>query len=250
MINHFELLESKRKHIIHYSQDKIPEKNLVEDALYKAWKTQPSKNNMMAYMVDVYGPDKKIYKEYIWKMCNQNHIRTDKEYNAKGYSNVTADARKDPNPNYEHVRSSAYLFVFSQRLVKKANPYYTHMIEIGDHVADEMIPEMFDHLVSHVCIEVGIFAANLTNYLLSNGLDMSYNLCFSKDLNKWHEYGFTHMQSSPLLIMSAGYRKETRHERLNKSKIYRNLKMKLNKSPDTKPDLEEIIYWRNNKKLD
>ena len=31
MINHFELLESKRKHIIHYSQDKIPEKKLVED---------------------------------------------------------------------------------------------------------------------------------------------------------------------------------------------------------------------------
>ena len=106
-----------------------------------------------------------------------------------------------------------------------------------------MIPEMFDHLVSHVCIEVGIFAANLTNYLLSNGLDMSYNLCFSKDLNKWHEYGFTHMQSPPVLMMSAGYRKETRHERLNKKEI-------IKKYPDTKPDLEEIIYWRNNKKLD
>ena len=61
MTNHFELLESKRKHIISYSQEKVPEKKIVEDALYKAWKTQPSKNNMMAYYVDVYGPDKQLY---------------------------------------------------------------------------------------------------------------------------------------------------------------------------------------------
>jgi|TARA_B100001250_G_scaffold135999_1_gene116383 hypothetical protein len=249
MINHFELLESKRKHIVHYSQDKIPEKKLVEDALYKAWKTQPSKNNMMAYFVDVYGPDKKLYKEYIWKLCNQNHIKTDKEYNAKGYSNVTHNARTHPNPNYEHVRSSAYLFVFSQRLVKKANPFYELAIEQGEHVADEMIPERFGSLTAHVSIEVGIFAANLTNYLLSSGLDMSYNLCFSKDLQKWHDYGFTYMQKAPVLMMSTGYGKETRRDRLNKNKHFRDLKMKLKKNPDTKPNLEEIIKWRSNEKL-
>tara|TARA_B100001996_G_C18502734_1_gene532111 strand:- start:31 stop:804 length:774 start_codon:yes stop_codon:yes gene_type:complete len=250
MTNHFELLESKRRHIIYYSPTRIPEKKIVEDALYKAWKTQPSKNNMMAYNIDVYGPDKKLYKEYIWKMCNQNHKRTDVVYNAKGYSNVIKDAEKDPNPNYSHVKTAPYLFVFSQRLVKKANPFYEMMIDTGEHVADEMIPEVMESLREHVSIEVGIFCANLTNYLLSSGLDISYNLCFSKDLKKWHEYGFTHMQSPPVVMMSTGYGIQSRKDLLNQSKIYRNLKMKIKKHPDYKPAIEEIIKWRNNEKLD
>ena len=250
MTNHFELLESKRKHIINYSQEKVPEKKIVEDALYKAWKTQPSKNNMMAYYVDVYGPDKQLYKEYIWKLCNQNHIRTDKEYNSKKFSNVTRDAKKHPNPNYQHIRSSAYLFVFSQRLVEKPNPFYQQMIKRGEHVADEMIPEQMQSLREHVSIEVGIFCANLTNYLLSSGLDISYNLCFSKDLNRWHDYGFSHMQSPPVVMMSTGYADMTRQRYLQGSELYRNLKMKTKKNPDTKPNLEEIIVWRNNNSLD
>ena len=57
------------------------------------------------------------------------------------------------------------------------------------------------------------------------------------------------MQSSPLLIMSEDYRKETRHERLNKSKIYRNLKMKLNKSMILNRFRRNYLLG-NNKKLD
>ena len=72
----------------------------------------------------------------------------------------------------------------------------------------------------------------------------------SKDLNKWHDYGFSHMQSPPVVMMSTGYADMTRQRYLQGSELYRNLKMKTKKNPDTKPNLEEIIVWRNNNSLD
>ena len=64
-MNHFDLLETKRKHVRRYSVNKIPPIELIQKALWKAWKTSPSKNNAMAYQVLVWGPDKKIEKEII-----------------------------------------------------------------------------------------------------------------------------------------------------------------------------------------
>ena len=52
-MKHFNLLEEKRKHVKKYSA-KVPDKELIEQALWKAWKTSPSKNNMMAYSVHVW----------------------------------------------------------------------------------------------------------------------------------------------------------------------------------------------------
>ena len=51
----FELLEKRRRHVVSYKDNVHPDKKLIDEALYKAWKSTPSKNNMMAYRVDVYG---------------------------------------------------------------------------------------------------------------------------------------------------------------------------------------------------
>lgn len=56
-MKHFDLLEQKRKHVKFYKED-IPPKEKIERALYKAWKTSPSKNNAMPYQALVWGPDK------------------------------------------------------------------------------------------------------------------------------------------------------------------------------------------------
>jgi hypothetical protein len=58
------------------------------------------------------------------------------------------------------------------------------------------------------------------------------------------------MQSPPVVMMSTGYADMTRQRYLQGSELYRNLKMKTKKNPDTKPNLEEIIVWRNNNSLD
>ena len=71
-LKHFDLLETKRKHVRKYSE-KIPEKQLIEDALWKAWKTTPGKNNAMAYEVLVWGPDMQIHKEAIHSLCVKSH---------------------------------------------------------------------------------------------------------------------------------------------------------------------------------
>ena len=46
-MNPFDLLEKKRKHVRLYKKDIIPPNWQIEIALYKAWKTTPSKNNSM-----------------------------------------------------------------------------------------------------------------------------------------------------------------------------------------------------------
>ena len=64
-MNYFDTLEKKRKHVRKYDLNKIPPKECIERALYKAWKTTPGKNNAMPYQVLVWGPDKQIHKEAI-----------------------------------------------------------------------------------------------------------------------------------------------------------------------------------------
>ena len=56
-MSYFETLETKRRHVKKYHRDKIPPKECIERALWKAWKTTPGKNNAMAYKVHVWGPD-------------------------------------------------------------------------------------------------------------------------------------------------------------------------------------------------
>ena len=55
-----------------YDTEDIPEKQLIEDLLWKAWKVTPSKNNFMPYHCNVLGPDKVKEKHSIWKKSQQN----------------------------------------------------------------------------------------------------------------------------------------------------------------------------------
>ncbi len=62
-MNYFDTLEDNRNHVKKYNMDKIQPKEMIERALYKSWKTTPSKNNSMAYQLLVWGPEKKIQKK-------------------------------------------------------------------------------------------------------------------------------------------------------------------------------------------
>ena len=84
-MKHFDLLES-RHHVKEYS-DKIPAKELIENALWKAWKTTPSKNNAMPYKVFVYGS--------ISAGTPLEAIQ-----NSEGHLNVPIDMIKNNNQHY------------------------------------------------------------------------------------------------------------------------------------------------------
>lgn len=226
-MNHFELLETKRKHVKTYS-DKIPPKELIETALWKAWKTSPSKNNAMAYEVLVWGPEEKLKKEAIHSLCVKNHIAAEDRAVGRGLMDKTQNGVA--NPYYEHVKNNPYLITIHSRIASP-NLFYQKQIETGHFYDQAYNPE---HIIDSVAVEVGLFAANLTNYLLENNLDMSYNSCFKRQVEDWHNVGLYEIRQRPILMISCGYAQRYRME---------DLKDRGQEDWDTKPDPDEIIKW-------
>ena len=47
----------KRKNLNFFRDDKVPDKKVIEDILQKTHESLPTKNNLNAYEVEVYGPE-------------------------------------------------------------------------------------------------------------------------------------------------------------------------------------------------
>ena len=72
----FHVLKNRR-HVNEYDTDNIPEKQVIEDLLWKSWKVTPSKNNFMPYHCNVLGPDKVEEKNKIKLISAIHKDRTD-----------------------------------------------------------------------------------------------------------------------------------------------------------------------------
>ena len=83
-------------------------------------------------------------------------------------------------------------------------------------------------------VEVGIFAANLGYYLLEEGLDISYNSCFKRNVKDWHNVGLHMVEQRPIIMLSCGYAERYRRQDLTDKKI---------EDWDTKPEIDEIVKW-------
>ena len=226
-MKHFDLLETRRRHVKKYSE-KIPPKELIEQALWKAWKTSPSKNNAMAFQALVWGPDKTKEKELIHTLCVKNHIAAEDRAVEKGLMNKTQGGV--PNPFYEHIKLNPYLITIHSRLAYP-NRFYKKMVEQGHFYDQSYNPE---DIIDSVAVEVGIFAANLTNYLLEAELDMSYNSCFKRKVEDWHEVGLNMVDQRPILMITCGYAERYRRQDLRKWKV---------ETWDVKPPKRDIIKF-------
>ena len=229
-MNHFDLLETKRKHVRRYSVNKIPPIELIQKALWKAWKTSPSKNNAMAYQVLVWGPDKKIEKEAIHSLCVKNHYHAELKAVKAGITTTTQEGRA--NPYYEHIKLNPYLFTIHSR-ISKPNKFYREKIKEG-HFYDQGYQSHIEKIVDSVSVEVGIFASNLTHYLLEEGIDISYNSCFKRYVEDWHNVGLHMVEQRPILMMTCGYAQRTKRD---------DLKRDNKETWDVKPEIDEIIKW-------
>ena len=228
-MNHFELLESKRKHVKTYSK-KIPSKELIDKALWKAWKTSPSKNNAMAYQALVWGPDKELHKEAIHSLCVKSHKGAEDRAVEIGLASITQGGKE--NPYYAHVKNNPYLITIHSR-VSTPNKFYQKQVEQG-HFYDQGYESHIELIIDSVSVEVGIFAANLTNYLLEAGLDMSYNSCFQRDVQSWHNVGLHMVKTRPILMISVGYGERYKRDDLKDWGMEKD---------DVKPEVDEIIKW-------
>lgn len=228
-MNTFDLLETKRNHIRKYS-DKIPNKEIIDRVLWKAWKTSPSKNNAMAYQVNVWGPDKRHEKIKIHSLCVKNH--KDAEDRAVERNLAQRTQMGAENPFYEHIKYNPYLFTIHSRL-SKPNKFYERKIGSG-HFFDQQYESYIDRIVDSVAVEVGLFAQNLTNYLLEEGLDISYNSCFKRKPELWQDLGLP-IEHRPILMMTCGY-----------GAIYRRDYLKFSgqgPEDDKKPEYNDIVKW-------
>ena len=226
----FDLLEEKRKHVRKYS-DKIPPKDKIELALWKAWKTSPSKNNAMAYEVFVYGPESQDMKNRVHEMCHLNHIRAEQRAVKEGLQSTTQ--KGELNPDYAHIKNNAYLFSIHSRVLKEMNPYYQRQEKKG-HYADQKYESKVNNIVDSVAVEVGLFIQNLTTYLLEENIDVSYTSCFYRDPIEWRNRGLTHVKWRPIVLMSCGY-----------GEVYRRdvLREQGRDAEDFKPDIKDVIKW-------
>lgn len=225
----FDLLE-KRHHVRSYIRGKIPPKEHVESALWKAWKTTPSKNNAMAYKVFVYGPKHHKEKALVHEMVHQNHINAETSAVERGQATRTENGKK--NPNYAHIEHNAYLLCIHQE-PRQPNKFYKARVEEGMFF-DQAWPDRVNNISDSVSVEVGMFIQNLTTYLLEYNLDVSYTSCFHRDISKWHKAGLVHSKYRPSVLMSIGYKQEYRHEWMTKNKLQQD---------DRKPEADEIIKW-------
>ena len=231
-MNYFDTLE-KRSHVKKYDMTKIPPKEKIERALWKAWKTTPSKNQSMAYQCLVWGPDKAIHKEAIHSLAAKSHRAVEERAVNEGYQKVVQQgAGQYPNPYYEHIAFNPYLFTIHSR-VSTPNRYYKAQI-IKGHYYEQGYEELFERIIDSVAVEVGIFAANLGYYLLEEGLDIGYNSCFRRRPEEWHKVGLTMVKTRPITMISCGYAKRFRRQ---------DLKLTGKEDWDRRPELEEIIKW-------
>ena len=214
----FDLLETKRAHVLKYS-DRMPDRKIIEEALYKAWKTTPSKNNAMPYQIHVW--HKQEHKEAMHKLSVRNHNENRQHTKPKN------------NPYFLHIKTAPYLISVHGR-VATPNKYFKTLIDKEGLYFDWADEKAMNRIKATTSLEVGMFFANLSLYLLEEGLDVSYNGCFKRDVKLWQEAGLD-VKYKPLAMMSIGYAESYRKDQINM----------LEEKFDIKPELKEIIKWIN-----
>lgn len=235
-ISYFQTLEENRRHVKKYRKDMIPSKASIERALWKAWKTTPGKNNAMPYKVHVWGPDMEMHKEAIHNLAIKSHRNTELEAVKNPMLPNTVTQEDDfpegnfPNPFYEHIAYNPYLFTIHSR-ISTPNKWYEERIKEGHHYDQGYDIEK---IIDSVSVEVGMFASNLGYYLLEEGLDISYNSCFVRNVEEWHEVGLHNVKTRPITMISCGYAERYREE---------DLKQMGKLEWDRKPIFDDIVEW-------
>jgi len=230
MSNTFKLLED-RHHVIHYKEE-VPPKEVVDKALWEAWKTSPSINNAMPWKVFVMGPEHKEEKIKVWRIIRGNHVDREKLAVEEGEANKTEGGWKGKqNPFYEHIKTGAYLFAIHAK-PRQPNPFYEQQVKEGMYF-DQAWESQINKFIDTSAVEVGMFIQNLSSYLLEKNIDVSYTSCFYRDIKKWHDIGLNYAEYRPIILMTCGYGKSYRKDTISS----------FAKREDKKPEFKEIVKW-------
>ena len=224
----FHVLKNRR-HVNEYDTDNIPEKQVIEDLLWKSWKVTPSKNNFMPYHCNVLGPDKVEEKNKIKLISAIHKDRTDQFDSYYFHPNRSKFVDKK-NPYFRHLASAPYMLVFTQRLCTP-NEYYRKAKEKNGDFYDQMHEHKLDEIMSTTALEVGMWMANLSAFALEKGLNTSVIKCYPGARSSWRDFDW--IKHTIVCIATIGKAKTLRRESMTE----------IEKEDDKKPEPEEIIKW-------
>lgn len=200
-----------KKQIRVYDEDHIPDSNLIDSIMTKAYELVPSKQNLVPYKIHVLGPDCIEEKEILFDLTSQT--------NAKVHHNKAVYA--------------PYVLIFTNRLVRDMNEAVQLRTQRG-HTQGVSDPNKYmdkGPLVQS-SIEVGMYSTILSGLCLENNLEISYLKCFKSwygvnaDRGDWIKLPF--ITYTPLMIMCIGYKDKNRNWDLFFQKEY-------------KPDINNVI---------
>jgi len=220
-------LLDKRRHIRVFDTERVPSKDVIKECLHKAWKVTPSKANFMPYHVNVIGPENKELIDKIHGLSKFNKKRTNETANINNIKDFEEDGS---NSNFDFYSTVPYLLVISQR-VCEPNPYIAEQIKIHNDVYEQMYAEEFYNFQTCAAVEIGIFGAHATAFLLEKGIDTNYIKCYPYEMEKWKD--FTFVEGPVMLIMGIGYCRTSRRDAMTL----------LDRANDYKPLPEEIIRF-------
>lgn len=204
----FDILQ-KRKHVVEYSKDDIPSKETINDILWHAWKTTPSKQNMMPYKISVYGPEHTQAKTSVWSKVAGNHHASEVSGTKKGRI-------KEPsyrvNPYYAHIHNAPWLLIFQYRVCTYTSPFYEKAIKRG-HYMEQMYRD--DIIGSRTAsFEGGLFAANIAALCLEKDIDISYCGCWPYSVDEWKDV--PGVEENIIMLLTLGKGSYYRRQKLEK----------------------------------
>jgi hypothetical protein len=200
----------------------IPE-TLINSLLRRTWKVTPSKNQFMPYTVHVLGPKHQDYKNSVYLKC----LSTENDQ----CPNVIPEIYQSALPIYANILSCSYLLIFTMRLEDKPNNYQKRKISQGFYF--EPLSELgLKDIESSTSVEVGMFSDTFSALCIEQGLDVSYTLCFKKNLGHWKDLPF--ITRRPIFLMTVGKGKIYHRDHL----IARNVHL-----DHLRPDYERIVNF-------
>lgn len=244
MINLEELLK-KRSNITFFREDKIPDKEIIEDILQKTHNSLPTKNNFSIYEVEVYGPEhfdekKSVALSTVCSSAGKPFTKSNKPEDFEKLEelyDLWIESHKQKrklseeltNIHFNNQVRAPYLLVYT----KKENILTKSQTE-SDYFKKGRLENVFnvDNNKENGMwlIQSGMHGILTSAFAIEKGLDASFCKCYFYN---------THIHSNILrkavkktndiaFLLGIGYKDETKHQY---------------KTYVPKADIDEIVKW-------
>lgn len=180
------------KYVKTYNRSKDVPQSVIDDLLQRTWKVTPSKNNFMPYKLHVLGPQHqdlkdKVYEKALKHQDDQDHL-------------IVPSLKL---PRFHNIVSCHYLLIFTQRVEDQPNAHQQELIALGRNYTQTDPNKLGEHY-GNAMLEIGMFCNTFAGLCIESKMDISYTLCFPKQLDQWQDDGFEFLDQVPIFIMTAG----------------------------------------------